>query len=217
MTLSRRSLLLAPAVMGPVVALTPVVLTSGAARAQGTTPVNADGRLGDRAAGQDSAKVTVLEYFSLTCPHCAAFHKETWPRVKDTLVKDGTVRMVWREFPLDQLALAASQVARTLPAERYEGFVSALFASQDRWAFARGADPIAEIAKIAALAGMSRADFDRAQADDGLKRGILQMRLQAEREHQVNSTPTFVFGSRVVPGEIPFERFAENVRQNSRS
>ncbi|MFT8244104.1 thioredoxin domain-containing protein [Roseomonas sp. BN140053] len=206
-TTDRRGFLLASALAAPALGL------SGArAQAPATDP-----RLGERSAGKADAPATAIEYFSLTCSHCAAFHRETWPQVKRELVETGKLRMVWREFPLDQLALSASVAARALPPERYEGFISALLGSQDRWAFARGVDSLGEIAKIAALAGMSRADFDRAQADDGLKRGILQMRLQAEREHQVNSTPTFVFGSRVVPGEIPFERFAENVRQNSRS
>jgi protein-disulfide isomerase len=198
MTLSRRSLLLAPVVLAPLPAF-----------AQGTTPVNADTRLTDRSAGQADAKATVLEYFSLTCPHCAHFHKETWPQVKEKLVANGTVRMVWRDFPLDQLALAAAQVARSLPAERYEGFVSALFASQDRWAFARGADNIAEIAKIAALAGMTRDQVDKAVADQNLARGILEMRAKGQQEFNISSTPTFVFGKKPQPGAVSYERFAQ--------
>ncbi|MCQ4158470.1 DsbA family protein [Roseomonas sp. GC11] len=191
MSLSRRSLLLAPALMVPAVAFA-------------QTP---DPRLSERSAGQEDAKV-VVEYFSLTCSHCAAFHKETWPRVKQELVSTGKVRMVWRDFPLDQLALAAAQVARSLPAERYEGFISALLGSQDRWAFNRNADPVAEIAKVAALAGMTREQVDAAIADQGLRRAILESRLKAEQEFKVNATPTFVFGTRVVPGGISFDRFA---------
>ena len=117
--------------------------------------------------------------------------------------------MVWRDFPLDQLALAGAVVARALPPERYEGFIGALLASQDRWAFARGADSIGEIAKIAALAGMTRAKVDEALADQALQRGILEMRLKAQQEHNVGSTPTFVFGNRPTPGAVTYERFAE--------
>jgi protein-disulfide isomerase len=204
MTISRRSLLLAPVVLAPV-----PVLLSGPAKAQGTLPVNGDPRLADRAAGQADAKATVVEYFSLTCPHCAHFHMETWPQVKEKLVANGTVRMVWRDFPLDQLALAAAQVARSLPAERYEGFVSALFASQERWAFTRGADPIGEIAKIAALAGMTREQVDAAVADQNLARGILEMRAKGQQEFQISSTPTFVFGKKPQPGAITYDRFAQ--------
>ncbi|MDQ1078248.1 thioredoxin domain-containing protein [Pseudoroseomonas cervicalis] len=196
MSLSRRTLLMAPAVLAPALVLPSL------ARAQDTDP-----RLGERSAGQEDAKV-VVEYFSLTCSHCAAFHKETWPRVKQELVATGKLRMVWRDFPLDQLALAAAQVARALPAERYEGFIGALLGSQDRWAFNRNGDPVAEIAKVAALAGMSRAQVDAAIADEGLRRGILESRLRGQQQHNVNSTPTFVFGNRAVPGALPFDRFA---------
>ncbi|MBC9209555.1 thioredoxin domain-containing protein [Roseomonas aerophila] len=202
MTLSRRSMILAPVALAPV-AFGPV-LFSTPARAQ-----DADPRLGDRSVGKADAKVAVLEYFSLTCPHCAAFHKDVWPRVKQELVGNGTVRMVWRDFPLDQLALAAAQVARALPADRYEGFISALLASQDRWAFARGADNVGEIAKIAALAGMTRAQVDAAVADQALARGILEMRAKGQQEFNINSTPTFVFGRRPQPGAVSFERFQQ--------
>jgi protein-disulfide isomerase len=204
LTLSRRFLLLAPAALAPLPAL-----LSAPALAQGSVAVNADPRLGERAAGQAAAKAQVQEYFSLTCPHCAAFHKDVWPQVKEKLVAAGNVRMIWREFPLDQLALAASQVARSLPADRYEGFISALLASQDRWAFARGADNIGEIAKIAALAGLTRAQVDAAVGDQALAKGILEMRAAGQTQFNVNSTPTFVFNKKAQPGAVSYDRFAQ--------
>ncbi len=213
MTASRRLLLRLPAALGAFL-LPAAALRPGAARAQAPGGgAAADPRLGERAAGRADAPVTVLEYFSLTCSHCAGFHRDTWPQVKRELVDTGRVRFVWRDFPLDQLALAAAAAARALPPERYEGFVGALFSTQDRWAFARGADNLGEIAKVAALAGMSRAEFDAVQADEGLARGILLERQDAETRLKINSTPSFVFGSRVVPGALPFDRFADAVRQ----
>ncbi|MDB5371279.1 MAG: disulfide bond formation protein DsbA [Roseomonas sp.] len=206
MTLSRRTLLLAPAALAPLAALP--AFAQGAFPS-GATPVNADPRLTERGAGPEAAKAVVVEYFSLTCPHCAAFHKDVWPQVKEKLVAAGTVRMVWRDFPLDQLALAAAQVARSLPAERYEAFISALFASQERWAFARGVDNIAEIAKVAALTGMTRAQVDAAVADQVLARGVLEMRAKAQQEFNVSSTPSFVFGKKVQAGAVSYDRFAE--------
>ncbi|HWL80564.1 MAG TPA: thioredoxin domain-containing protein [Roseomonas sp.] len=199
MSLSRRTLMLAPAVLLPVAAV-----------AQGADP-----RLGERSAGPAQAPVTVHEFFSLTCSHCAAFARETWPRVKQELVQKGKMRLVWHDFPLDQIALAAAQVARALPPERYEGFIEALLATQERWAFARDADHIAEIAKVAALAGMNREQVDAAVNDQGLRRAILEERLKAEQQYKVNSTPTFVFGSKVVPGELSFDRFSQLVQEAS--
>jgi len=199
MSFPRRTLLMIPAALIPAAAL-----AQGAGQGTGSDP-----RLAERAAGKADAPVTVVEYFSLTCSHCATFHRDVWPRVKRELVDTGKVRMVWRDFPLDEVALAAAQVARALPPERYEGFISALLATQDRWAFARGADHIAEIAKVAALAGMSREQVDAAISDQALRRAVLEGRLRGEQEHRISSTPSFVFGNRTVPGAIPYERFAE--------
>lgn len=187
-----------------------LALGAASARAQDAA---ADPRLGERSLGPANAPVTVIEYFSLTCSHCAGFHRDTWPRVKRELVEAGRMRMVFRDFPLDAVALAGAQVARSLPAERYEPFVSTLLSTQDRWAFARNADPREELFKVAALAGMARPAFDAALADQALARGILDIRLRGEREHNVNSTPTFVFGSRAVPGNMSFDRFAQLVAE----
>jgi protein-disulfide isomerase len=180
------------------------LLAPGLARAQGEDP-----RLAPRTSGRPDARAEVIEYFSLTCPHCAEFHKDTWPRIKQELVDSGQIRMVWRDFPLDQLALAAAAIARALPVASYEGYVSALLATQDRWAFARNVDNKEEIFRVAALAGMSRSAFDAAWGDEALRRAVLETRLRGEREHNVNATPTFVFGgNRSVSGAISYDRFA---------
>lgn len=175
-------------------------------------PVTAGG-LDERSLGRADAPVTAIEYFSLTCSHCGAFHRDTWPRVKRELVETGRVRMVFRDFPLDEIALRAHAVARSFPADRYEPFISALFATQDRWAYARGVDHKAEIGKIAALAGMSTEAFNAAWADDALARAILEARQKGEAEHQVSATPTFIIGTQKLPGAISFERFEAAVRE----
>jgi protein-disulfide isomerase len=175
-------------------------------------PVTAGG-LDERSLGRADAPVTAIEYFSLTCSHCGAFHRDTWPRVKRELVETGRVRMVFRDFPLDQISLRAHAVARSFPPERYEPFISALFATQDRWAYARGVDHKAEIGKIAALAGMSTEAFNAAWADDALARAILEARQKGEAEHQVSATPTFIIGTQKLPGAISFERFEAAVRE----
>jgi protein-disulfide isomerase len=189
----------------------------GAALAQTAppaAPAAADPRLGERAIGRPDAPVQVLEFFSLTCSHCAAFHRDTMPQVKQRLVEPGTVRFVYRDFPLDRLALAAAAVARSLPAERYEPFVGALLGAQDRWAFGRG-DPMEELAKMAAMAGMGRPQFDAALRDEALARGIMEGVQAAEREHGVRSTPSFVFRqdgrSRTQAGAVAFDRFQQLV------
>ena len=171
----------------------------------------ADPRLGPRTSGRADAPVTVIEFFSLTCSHCAAFHNGVWPRVKAELVNAGRIQMVWRDFPLDGIALAAACIARALPEERYEAFISTLFQTQDRWAFAQGRQ-MDELARLAALAGMDRAGFDAVVADEPLRRGVLEQRQAAEREFRIQATPSFAFNGRMQSGNVPFEQFARLVQ-----
>ena len=198
---------------------TATLLAASPLLAQPAAAQGADPRLGERGAGNPEAPVKVSEFFSLTCGHCAAFHKEIFPRVKRELVETGAIRMVWRDFPLDQLALTASAVARSLPAERYEGFIGALLASQDRWAFTRG-DPMAELGKMAALAGMAKPRFDEVVADAAFQRSILEQRMAAEREFNVTATPSFAFQGkgalRSQSGNMTFERFQQLVEEARR-
>ena len=158
----------------------------------------------------------VQEFFSLTCGHCAAFHTGTWPQVKAELVDTGRIRFVFNDFPLDEIALSAAMVARALPALRYEAFVSTLFQTQNRWAFAQG-QQIEELARMAALAGMGRADFDRTLADEALKRGILEARLASQNRFQIRATPSFVFGSRLASGNMTFAEFRTQVERGGRA
>jgi len=162
-----------------------------------------------RAIGSPNAKVTVEEWFSLTCTHCADFAKETFPEIKKNLIDTGKVRWAFRDFPLDQLALEAAQVAHYLPPDRYEPFVLALFATQDRWAFAQGANTTNEIWKMAALAGMNKATFDQAIADTKLRNWILQEQTMAQKKYGIDSTPSFVIGGKVYPGEMPYDEFVK--------
>jgi len=177
-----------------------------------------EGALGERSIGQADAPVVVQEFFSLTCSHCAAFHRETMPRVKQDLVQTGKLRMVFRDFPLDQVALMAAAVARSLPVSSYEPFVAALFASQDRWAFARGVNTTEELAKMAALAGLPRAQFDAAIADEALKAAILKGRDEYSRTYGIDATPSFVLNgpaakNRKESGARPYDDFARLVQQ----
>jgi protein-disulfide isomerase len=165
----------------------------------------------ERAIGKPDAAVTVIEFFSLTCTHCAAFARGTMPQIKQELVDTGKVRFVYHDFPLDQVALTASMVARHLPVDRYDPFISALLASQDRWAFARGVNSNDELWKMAALAGMSRATFDQAIADDTLKTWILKQQQDDQTRWQINSTPSFVINGEKYTGEMNFDAFRKLV------
>jgi protein-disulfide isomerase len=167
---------------------------------------------GERAVGKPDARVKVEEWFSLTCTHCAAFSRLTMPEVKTKLIDTGQVRYIFRDFPLDQVALTAAMVARYLPPDRYEPFITALFASQDRWAFARGVSPTEELSKLAALAGMSHERFQIAINDDKLRSFILQQQDEAQKKWHVDSTPTFIVNGQVHAGEMSFKDFNQLVQ-----
>jgi protein-disulfide isomerase len=175
-----------------------------------------DPRMADRALGEPTAPVTVSEWFSLTCPHCARFEQETLPQIRADLIATGKLRYVFKDFPLDQVALMAAMVARSLPPERYDPFCAALLASQDRWAFARGINSTDEIFKFAALAGMSREQYDAAINDQALKAAIIQEQDVGAKILHVDSTPSFIFNGPGAKdhresGEMSFADFAKQV------
>jgi len=187
------------------------VLVAGAALAHGLGSSVAAGAddltRAERFIGKPDAKTTVIECFSLTCSHCAAFAAETMPKVKAELVDTGKVRWVFHDYPLDQIALLAAQIARYLPVDRYEPFINALLATQDRWAFTRDANHTEELWKTAGLAGMSRATFDKAVTDDDLKKWILQQQQADQDKWKIDSTPSFVIDGTKYAGEMTFDAF----------
>lgn len=194
------------------VAASPLILAQGPAPAPAPKQAE-DERKTPRTLGDDTAKVTAMEFFSLTCTHCAAFARDAMPQIEKELVAPGKLRFVYRDFPLDQVALAAATVARYLPANRYYPFVNALFANQDRWAFARGVNSTDELWKMAALAGMSRPTFDQAVADTDLRDWILKEQ-QADRDKwKIDATPSFVINGQKYAGEMSFEAFRKVVSE----
>lgn len=177
-----------------------------------------DPRLTERSLGRADAPVTVAEYFSLTCPHCARFARDVLPQIQKELIDTGKLRWVFRDYPLDQVALTAAMIARTLPADRYAPFVAALLASQDRWAFARDVNSTDELAKMAALAGMPRATFNATIKDEGLRNALVQAQADDSKTYNIDSTPTFIINGphakdRHESGEKSFDEFARLVAE----
>ena len=168
---------------------------SGIARAESDAPqVTAD----DRILGKADAPVTIIEYASLTCPHCAAFEKDILPKIKSEWIDTGKAKLVFRDFPLDGSALKAAIVARCAPPERFYGFIGVLFAQQGSWGLAQ--DPVPGISRIAKLGGMSDDQVQACLKDDALQNKVLAGRLAAEQQYQVESTPTFFINGKKVVG-----------------
>lgn len=147
------------------------------------------------AMGPADAKVVLVEYASLTCPHCARFHTSVLPDIKKEFVDTGKVRYVYRDFPLDRLALGAAMVARCAGRDSFFGFIDTFYAAQGQWS--RASNPISALGNLAKLGGMSQTKFEACLKDVEIQNGILQQRLEASNEFNVQATPTvFVNGER---------------------
>ncbi len=165
-----------------------------------------------RSLGNPDAPVKIFEYFSLNCPHCAEFATHALPKVIETYVKPGKVYYVFKDFPLNEDALWAAQIARALPAKAYFPFISELFRTQDEWAYApelkTPKDYQNALFRYAALAGMDRATFDAAIANKKLRAFVLNELNGAEKTYKVNSTPTFIINGRKREGAVSFDTFS---------
>lgn len=172
-------------------------------------PLSGPEALADRVLGNADAPVTIVDYSSLTCPHCARFHLDTLPRLKKEYIDTGKVRFIFRDFPFDRAALDGSKLARCVNPDRYYGFLDVLFKGQDQWS--RAADPTLALSRLAKLAGLNQADIDACLADTALADGIVMSRMDGEKKYKVESTPTFIFndGAERIEGARAFEDFAK--------
>jgi len=168
--------------------------------------IDATAALQERSIGSPDAPVTVIEYFSLTCPHCASFHNDVYGDLKQKYVDTGKVRFVYREFPRDGVDLRAGMMARCADPRRYAGLVQVLFKNQPNWT--RSNDPVGELAKIGRLAGIDDATFQSCLASEELANGLLAKRQNAS-SLGVQSTPTFEIGGQLYPGSRSIEEFSE--------
>ena len=155
--------------------------------------------------GNDAAPVTVIEYASLTCSHCAQFHQRALPTIKKEFIDTGKVRFVFRDFPLDQLALSGSMIARCGGRDRYFAFIDTLFAQQSTWA--RDTQPLAALSRIARLGGLSQAKFDECIKDKNVADGIIQKRLDGDKIFGINSTPTIIINGKRFSGGLTIGQF----------
>ncbi len=161
--------------------------------------------MGEMALGRADAPVTVIEYASMTCPHCARFHAEVLPDFKKKYIDTGKVRLVFREFPLDKLAFAAAKVARCGGKKRFFPLLSVIFSRQGAWS--RSTTPVDDLAKLARLAGVGRDRFEACFADRALGDLILKNRLEAVEKYKIDSTPSFVIDGKTYPGVLTVKDF----------
>jgi protein-disulfide isomerase len=180
-----------------------VVFTATSALA-GNVPLQE--AMAEKSIGSATAPVTMVEYSSLTCPHCAAFHTDTLPGIKKNFIDTGKVRLVLKDFPLGNLAMAAAMIARC-SGPNYIPMIDALFQSQATWSHSD--TPFDAIAGIARLSGMSIDDVEDCLDNEPLLKALQAVSKDANENLGVESTPTFFIEGVKIPGNMPYEDFAD--------
>ena len=198
--LNKRDVLFGSAALGGL------LLGAAPSFAQDLTGLNDPPAYGEMALGPDTAKVTVIEYASATCPHCAAFHNETFGSLKKEYIDTGKIRFVMREFPHQDAALAAFMLARCAPKEKYFPLIDVFFATQPEWT----QDPLAGLSKIAQQAGFTKESFDACMKNETIAKQILEVRTKAEG-FGVTGIPTFFVNGERYEGENTIEAFRAKI------
>jgi protein-disulfide isomerase len=197
--------------LGLLAGLSPLRLITGA-MAQNAADVAKPVSLPDMALGPKDAAVTLTEFASMTCPHCAAFTENVFPKIRKEYIDSGKIRFVFREFPLDIKAAAGSMLARCIAkddAEKYFAVIDMLFRQQMDWALKNTTETLIRIGKQAGLS--------QQQVEDCLKDQALLDKIAADQKYanevlKVNSTPFFFLNGEALKGEQSFEEFDKRIK-----
>ncbi len=187
-------------------------LVASPAKAQSALKLMEPQALPDMVMGDPAAKVTIVEYSSMTCPHCANFHANTLPGLKEKYIDTGKVKLVFREFPFDPRAAAAFMLARCAPEGQYFPMVDVLYKQQQVWATAKDArEPMLQIAK---LAGFTQESFEACLKNQELLDKVRAVFDKAAKEYGVESTPTFFINGEKHTGALSLEEMSKIIDKN---
>jgi len=170
------------------------------------------GVLPDKTQGSADAPVKVVEYASMTCGHCANFHIRTYPHLKSEYIDTGKVFYVFREYPLDPVASAASMLARCGPEEKYFDVIDLMFAEQRTWAFTQ--NPYDSLLKFARQIGFTQESFEACLTNQELLDGLEASRERASTQYGVTGTPTIFFNGVKTSGALTVEQLDEAIAEH---
>lgn len=156
---------------------------------------------GDMEMGPADAKVTMVEYGSASCPHCAAFYKDVFTKLKPDYIDTNKVRFIFREFPHNDQGLAAFMVARCAPKEKYFPLLDVFFTTQQTWV----PDAMTGLKNIAQQAGMSAADFDACLKNEKVAKAILDVREKGSKKYGVSGIPYIFINGKTIQGEATYD------------
>jgi protein-disulfide isomerase len=197
--------------LAALLGFSPLRLITGA-MAQSASDVAKPMSLPDMALGPANASVTITEYASMTCPHCAAFNETVFPKIKSEYIDSGKVRYVFREFPLDIRAAAGSMLARCIAkddSEKYFTVIDLLFKQQNDWVTKNSTETLIRIGK---QAGLSQQAVEDCLKDQALLDKIAADQKYANEILKVDSTPTFFVNGEKIKGETSFEEFDKKIK-----
>jgi protein-disulfide isomerase len=181
------------------------------AMAQSAADVAKPVSLPDMALGPKDAPVTITEYASMTCPHCAAFNEQVFPKIKSEYIDTGKVRYIFREFPLDIKAAAGSMLSRCIAkddAPKYFAVTDMLFRQQNDWVLKNTTETLTRIGK---QAGLTQQQVEACLKDQALLDKIAADQKYASDVLKVDSTPTFFINGEKIKGEASFDEFAKKI------
>ncbi len=161
------------------------------------------GKLPDQVLGSEDAETTIVEYASMTCPHCKSFHENTFPELKEKYIDTGKVKFIFREFPIDTAAMAASMLARCAPENVYFEVIDLLFENFEDWT--EKEDKYTPLLDLARQIGLSQDKFDTCLSNQELSDGIKEIKDRAAEEFEVRSTPTLFINGELRRGALSFD------------
>ena len=159
--------------------------------------------------GEPDAPVTIIEYASMSCSHCADFHNNTLSDLKSEYIDTGKVRLVFRDFPFNYPALAGSMMMRCIPNELRYDYMNALYKLQKKWVIRDSSKTRSELYKIMQSGGMQKEEFDTCLSDIELENDLLEGVMNAQKEFNIRSTPSFIINGVLYSGNKNIKEFRQ--------
>ncbi len=188
-----------------IIAFAALLIWAPVAHAEDDGSINATPKV----LGDPNAPVTILEFASMSCPHCASFHTERMAWLKENFIETGRAKLEFRDFPLNAPALWGAMLAHCAGPDRYFAYLDLIFERQRTWAFEE--DSKAALKKLAKQAGMSGANFDACMANESLQTAIIEARKDGIDNHEIQSTPTFLIDGEYISGVPSEEELTERI------
>ena len=164
--------------------------------------------------GTDEAPVKIKIFSSLTCPHCADFHKKIVSKIKKKYVESGKVQLIFIDFPLDQAAFNASKLLHCVDQKKQIVFLDTLYENQVKWTAGSNINEINNnLKKIVQILGISPAQFDKCLNDEVIEDKILNGRIDAHQKYSINSTPTIIINEKKLKGSVSFKNIQKNIEK----